>query len=218
VATDVAALAARYTAVRQDLDRTVGRAQQVVRAGKAVEAETGRLEQQVGLYAKAGALLTTIGEQAQESARAQFEGLATQALQVIFGEGLSFRFAAGESGGQATLEPVIRSEYGGTVTETPVMDARGGGMAAVTGFVLRLVMVLLSPGVRKILFLDETFGMVSQNHVADVAGFLREVADRTGVQIVMITHDPVYAEYADVKVRLVLGKDGMTQVFEGESE
>lgn len=217
--TDIAALAGQVRQCRQGLDRLAGRAQQVVKAGKEAEREADRLAGQVDLYAKTGALLTTIGEQAQESARAKFEDLATRALQVIFGEGLSFRLVPGETGGQATLEPVIRSEHqGGLVIETSVMDARGGGMAAVTGFVLQLVMVLLSPRVRKILFLDEPFSHVPQANVTAVAEFLREVADTMGAQVVMITHEPVFADYADVKVRLVLGPDGVTQVFEGESE
>lgn len=215
---DVRSLAEQVRARRRQLDREAGRAQQVVKDGKAAEAEIARLAAEADRHAKAGALLTRIGEQRQETARLQFEQLATQALQVIFGEGLSFHFQAGESGGQATLEPVIRSMYGDTEIETPVLDARGGGLAAVTGFVLRLVMVLLTPHVRKVLFLDETFSFVGESYTGRLAEFLRQVADSTGVQVVMITHDSVYAQYADVKIRLVPGAGGRTQVIVGESE
>jgi DNA repair exonuclease SbcCD ATPase subunit len=90
-------------------------------------------------------------------------------------------------------------------------------MAAVTGFALQLVMVLLDSRSRKILFLDESFGFVSEAYVDRVAEFLREVT-RSAVQIVMITHNRVFAQYADVRVRLALGPDGLTQVFEGETE
>jgi DNA repair exonuclease SbcCD ATPase subunit len=217
-ATDVAALAARVRRCRQHLDRQAGRAQQVAKDGKAAEAESEALAARADLYAKTGALLTTIGEEKQESARALFEDLATRALRAIFDDGLSFRLLPGESGGQATLEPVIRSQYEGRVIETPVMDARGGGMAVVVGFILRLVMVKLTPGAQQILFLDETFAMVSEAYRAPLAGFLREVAAKAGVQIVMITHDPIYAQYADVTVRLALGSDGVTRVFADEVE
>jgi DNA repair ATPase RecN len=216
--TDVAALAAEVRQRRRDLDRQAGRAQQVATAGQAAEAEIERLAAQVDLHAKVAALLTSIGEEAQESARAQFEELATQALQSIFGESLSFRLVPGESGGQATLEPVIRSDYNGTVTETPVMDARGGGMVVVVGAILRLVMILLTPTARKIIFLDESFAHVSAVYRQPLARFLREIADRADMQVVMITHDPVYAEYADMQVRFALGPGGVTQAFEGEAE
>jgi hypothetical protein len=216
--TDVAALAAEVAARRRELDLLAGRAQQVASAGKAAEAEIAALEYQAGLTARVAALLTTIGEQAQESARARFEDLATRALQVIFGAELSFGLVPGESGGQPTLEPVIRSDYGGTITQTSVMDARGGGMAEVTGFVMRLVMLLLTPGARRVLFLDESFGFVSDSFTARVAEFLREVADKAQVQIVLITHDPVYAQHADQCIRLVPGERGRARAVEGESE
>jgi len=118
--------------------------------------------------------------------------------------------------GQATVEFVIRSTYedGHDVdsVETPVMDARGGGMAAVTGFLLRLVVLLLTPGARRILFLDESFAMVSEEYREALGQFLREVCDKAGAQIVMITHDEVYSAFADTHYSLSLASDGTTEV------
>lgn len=216
--TDLASLAAAVQGTRRSLDRQAGRAQQVAKAWQQAEADITRLEDQAELYAKVAAMLTRIGEEAQESAREMFDDLATRALQDIFGEEFTFRLVPGEAGGQVTLEPVIRSEYDGEVIETPVLEARGGGMAVVVGFVLQLVMVLLTPGARKILFLDETFAFVSESYTDRLAEFIAKVAKSKGVQVVMITHDRTFAQYADVKVRLVLGPGGVTQVYEGESE
>jgi len=216
--TDVAVLAQAVRDRRSFLDRQAGRAQKVATDGLAVEAAITGLEHQVDVHAKTSALLTSIGEQAQESARERFEALATQGLQYIFGEEYSFRFEPGESGGQATLEPLIRSEHDGMGIETSVTDARGGGYAQVTGFVLRLVMVKLSPKARDLLALDESFGMVAQSLEPRVAEFLRDVARQVGVQIILVTHSGVYGDYADARYRLVLGRDGVTQVYEGESE
>lgn len=215
---DLDALASRALAVQRRLDREAGRAVALARAGKAAAAEIERLEAAVDLHAKVAALLTSMGEERQEAARAMFEDLATRALQVIFGEELSFHLLPGEVGGQATLEPVIRSPYGDRVLETAVVDARGGGMVVVVGFVLRLVMVKLTPGARQVLFLDESFRFVSESFIDRLGAFLREVADRMGVQVFMITHDKSLVQFADVTVRLARGPDGRTQVFEGEAE
>ena len=216
--TDLASLATAVQVTRRDLDRQAGRAQQVAKSWQAAEQDIARLTERTELYAKTAALLTAIGEEAQESARAMFDDLATRALQDIFGDEFSFRLVPGETGGQVSLEPVIRSEYDGEVIETPVLEARGGGMAVVVGFVLQLVMVLLTPGARKILFLDETFTFVSESYTDRVAEFIAKIARSRDIQIVMITHDRTFAQYADVRVRLVLGPGGVTQVFEGESE
>jgi chromosome segregation ATPase len=211
-------LAGQVQAARRRLDRLSGRAEQVAAAGKAAEADITRLEELADVCAKTAALLTSIGEEQQESARRLFEDKATEALRFIFDESLSFRLVPGEAGGQVTLEPVLQSEHDGETMETPVLEARGIGLAVVIGFVLQLVMVKLSPRAAKILFLDESFAFVSVSYRARLAAFLREAADRMGVQIVMSTHDPVYTEAADVLVRLAMGPDGVTRVFEGEAE
>jgi DNA repair ATPase RecN len=217
-ASDLDGLCAVIARCRQAVEREAGQAELVAAQGAAAEADVARLEAAVALHVKVQALLTTIGEEAQETARGQVEGLATRALQVIFGPELSFHLVPGERGGQATLELVIRSDYGGTVTETAVLEARGGGMAAVVGFVLRLVVLLLTDGARRFLAMDETFAHVSESYASGVAEFLREVADKAGVQLLLITHSPVYGDYADANLRLVLGPDGITQVHEGETE
>ena len=216
--TDVAGLAARVAARRRQLDREVGRAQQVVADGEAAEAAIAELERLTDTCAKTAALLTTFGEQGQEGARAQFEAGASRALQMIFGTELSFGLVPGESGGQPTLVPVIRSVYGGTITETSVLDARGGGMAAVVGFVTRLVMLQHTPGARRVLFLDESFGMAAKGFEPRIAEFLRMVADQAGVQIVLVTHSDAYSDLADTEIRLELGPDGLTRAYEGRSE
>jgi len=204
---------------RQVLDRKAGQAMEVASRGLAAERELAVLADQRELYQQAEALLTSIGEEAQETARAQVEGLVTRGLQVIFGDDLSFHLVPGERGGQATMEFMLRS-YGSpsNALDTPVMEARGGGMAAVVGFALRLVVLLLTPGSRKFLALDETFAHVSASYESRVAEFLREVADKAGVQLLLVTHSPSYSDMADKKVRLAIGPDGLTEVHEGETE
>jgi hypothetical protein len=174
-----------------------------------------RLRSKAELEGKVAALLTTIGEERQESARAQVEELVTRALQAIFDKNLSFHMVQSVRANRAEVDFVIRSTYGGEVIDTPVLDARGGGTAAVVGFVLRLVVLLLTPGTRRFLALDESFAHVSASYEPRVAEFLREVADKAGVQILLITHSDAYGDLADARYRLSLGPDGITVVEEG---
>lgn len=216
--TSVSELAVAVRARRRELDRQHGAAEQVARAGNAAEAEVERLRGQAELHEQVGALLTRIGEEAQETARAQVEGLVTRALQVVFGPHLSFHVVPDEVGGQAVLQLAIRSDYGGPVTEMPVLDAHGGGLAAVVGYVLRLVELLLTPGARRILALDETFAHLSRDRVEAMARFLREVTDKARVQQIVVTHDPDLGAYADVRVTLGLGPAGLTSVHQDEAQ
>ena len=157
-----ASLAAAVRLRRQQLDRQAGQAEQLAAQISATEAELAGYRALAELNARAGALLTTIGEETQETARGKVQELATRALQVVFGPEHEFLLKPGERGGQATLELLVRSRYpNGTVVETGVLEARGGGMAAVIGYVLRLVVLLLTPDLANVLFLDETFAHVS---------------------------------------------------------
>jgi hypothetical protein len=233
-------------AVRQRtgaLEREAGEAVAVARQGKAAEAEVASLRAALELHEKAVRVLSSIGEEHQEAARAQVEGLVTRALQVVFSEELSFHLVPSVSGNRAVVDFVLRSTYpctwcrgtgrdndeagspcvyckgaSETVIDTPVMEARGGGMAAVVGFVLRLVVLLLTPGARRFLALDESFAHVSASYEPRVAEFLREVADKAGVQLLLITHSTAYGDVADTSYRLVLGEGGVTEVRAGESE
>ncbi|MEV0089977.1 ABC transporter ATP-binding protein [Streptomyces sp. NPDC050738] len=57
-----------------------------------------------------------------------------------------------------------------------------------------------------VLFGDEPTGALDTTTGAEVMSMLRELVDRDGQTIVMVTHDPAAAEYADRLVRLVDGR------------
>jgi hypothetical protein len=217
--TGTAELARAVERRRSELDRRAGQLEQLQHQIGVTETELAGLRAQAGLHARVALRLTATGELAQETARAKVEDLATRALAVIFGPEHAFVLKPGDRGGQATLDLLVRSAYpDGKIVETGILEARGGGMAAVLGYVLRLVKLLLTPEIRNILFLDETFGHVSASVEPRVAEFLRLVSDRTGVQHVLITHSTVYGDFADQAVRLEQGADGITVVHRGESE
>ncbi|MFI6978693.1 ABC transporter ATP-binding protein [Embleya sp. NPDC050154] len=56
-----------------------------------------------------------------------------------------------------------------------------------------------------VLFADEPTGALDSSTAADVLSLLRRAVDDTGATIVMVTHDPVAASYADRVVFLAAG-------------
>jgi putative ABC transport system ATP-binding protein len=57
-----------------------------------------------------------------------------------------------------------------------------------------------------VVFADEPTGNLDSRSGKDVLGFLRRSVDEYGQTVVMVTHDPVAAEYADRTVRLADGR------------
>lgn len=199
---------------RRVLDALSGEARSVLTRGKNLQTEISELTQAVSTLEKTSLLLNSLGEERQFKAQTVIEELVTRGLQQIFDETLSFHIIASTKAKAASIEFLVRTSLpGGTVVDTPVMDARGGGLAATIGFLLRVVIMLLRGGARQdnILVLDETFAHVSDDYLDGVGEFLRELVDRTGIQIVMVTHQNQFLEFAD-KVYRFTAVDGKTQV------
>ena len=179
-----------------------------------IKSEMDALQAQILNLDKSSIVLNSIGEERQLAAQDTIEKLVTTGLQQIFDDSLSFHIIQSVKAKAASVEFVVRTTLaGGGIVDTPVMDARGGGLAATIGFLLRVVILLLKNGKDKdnILILDETFAHVSDEYLEGVGEFLRQLVDTTGIQIVMVTHQPVFGEYADAVYRFT-AEDGKTRV------
>lgn len=198
--TELDELQQQVRARRRELDGLSGEARSVLMRGKELTQEIGELVDEQAILDRVTGLLNSLGEQRQLAAQNKIEELVTRGLQTIFDDSLSFHIVQTTKAKAASIEFLVRSTAPGLVVDTPVMDARGGGLATVIGFLLRLVVMLLRGGNRQenILILDETFAMVSAEYLEPLGQFLREVVDKTGVQIVMVTHQPEFEEFADV--------------------
>jgi DNA repair exonuclease SbcCD ATPase subunit len=77
------------------------------------------------------------------------------------------------------------------------LDSFGGGAAALISFVLRLaVMTRMSMG--NLLLLDESMSALANKYVPAAAAFMRELSEKTGINILMVTHNPEFLQQAHV--------------------
>lgn len=198
---------------RREHDALNGEARSVLTRAKEVKEEIALLQKEITLLDQSSIVLNSIGEERQLKAQDTIEQLVTRGLQQIFDDSLSFHIVQSVKAKSASVEFVVRTTLtDGGVVDTPVMDARGGGLAATIGFLLRVVILLLKGKSQdNILILDETFAHVSDEYLEGVGEFLRELVDKTGIQIVMVTHQPVFSEYADAVYRFST-ENGKTKV------
>ncbi len=202
--------------VRRNVDRLSGEARLVATQGKQTQEEIAKLEAQIELHERVSAVLSGIGEKRQMTAQSKIETLVTHGLQTVFGAGLSFHIVQSMRGKTVVAEFLVRTTLAdGRVIDTDVMSARGGGLAAVVGFLLRLVVLLLSKQRQEtLLILDEPFTHLSKEYVPLMAEFLRELADKTGIQILLVSHQDELTEVADKRYRFSLDNHGWTVVTE----
>lgn len=208
--TDLGDLESRLRAARSTIDRQIGELGYIEASATTIDSEIADLKDEVEVYSQVSILLNSIGEQQQVGLQNKIESLVTKGLHTIFADNLSFHLVQSTKANTQSIDFIVRTEMeDGTQIDTPVLDARGGGVAATVGFLLRLVMLLMSPRTKNnpVLFLDETFAHLSKDRAGLMAEFLREVVDKTRVQIVMVTHDDAFAEVADRAYRLSLRDD-----------
>lgn len=205
-------LSESFDAKRQALAEDIGVAKATARRAEELTGEVERLKIEIASLEKAAAALTTIGEERQREAQEQIELLVTQGLQKIFGPQLSFKVVQSVKGRTPIVEfLIVTTMPDGSARETDILNAMGGGVSAITGFLLRLVVLLLDKSsTRRILVLDETFAHVSDTYLPALAEFLREIVDKANMQIIMVTHQEHFTSVADKAYRFQLGNDGYT--------
>lgn len=198
-------------------ERRVGEAKALAQQGKQAQQQAEDAKELVISCEEAVAFLNSFADARQEKVQRQVEDLVTHGVQTIFGDGLTFHVISEQKSNRTEVHFVLRSLMGDQTVETPILDARGGGVAAVIGFLLRLIVTLLRED-RPLLVLDETFAQLSADYEPRLAEFLRELVDRTGVQILMVTHSESFSEHADKVYRFGQQKGETSVVLEGEAD
>jgi DNA repair exonuclease SbcCD ATPase subunit len=211
----VAELAAEVSATRRVLATRQGEAAALARQYRELQAELAELASVRSAADRVSGVLASIGSERDAAARAQVEALVTAGLMAIFEENLSFHLVESTTRQTPQIDFVVKTHLpDGSSFETDVLSARGGGLAAVVGLLLRVVLILLTRASGKkapdVLVLDETLAHLSREYLDAAGQFLRTLVDSTGLQLIMVTHQSELVEFADVVYRLRLDVEGRT--------
>jgi ABC-type uncharacterized transport system ATPase component len=81
--------------------------------------------------------------------------------------------------------------------EADPMTSFGGGAAVVSSLVLRLA-VMARLNMANLLLLDESMSALALRYIPAAADFMRQLAEETGVNIFMVTHNEEFMAHAHV--------------------
>lgn len=205
---------------RQELLTEAGLARALVLRGQQLESEVAELSTRRLTAERVAGVLSKLAEERDSEARSQVESLVTAGLNAIFGdtgECLSFHLVESTQRNSSHIDFFVRTtKPDGESFETDVLSARGGGVAAVIGVLLRVVLILLTrqtgQPVSSTLVLDESLAMLSSDRLEAASAFLRTLADSASLQVVMVTHQTELTESADSVFRLFLDVGGVSHV------
>jgi DNA repair exonuclease SbcCD ATPase subunit len=161
-----------------------------------LEAEEAEARRKADIYQRCSEICKKWLEDSLEKNVTSMADLATMGLHhVIKDQDLKFKIVQEAKYNRMAMKFVLEeTDANGTVEGDP-LNSYGGGAAAVISLVLRLaVMSRMKMG--NLLLLDESMSWIANAYVPNAASFMRHLAERTGVNILMVTHNPEFVANA----------------------
>lgn len=197
----------RLTSLSEDLSKILGRRDAVREALQASRASVRVLAEKVDLLDLVSALLRSlIDAEITEGVKA-IEVLQTEGVRAVFDDqDLSVRAEVEVLRGKVNVSLLTSQKKGGETIESASLDGFGGAVSTVQSVLLRLALIFRR-GLRPVLFLDESLPAFDEKYVLNMASFLKTLCARTGVDILLVTHNPLLVEAADRAYRIRRDKD-----------
>lgn len=153
-------------------------------------------------------ILKQVGLQTQQQLVYHVSDVTSVALESVFDEPYKLQLDFVERRGKTECD--ILFDKGG-VTIDP-MTASGGGVIDLAAFALRIASWSMKvPQTRGIIILDEPFKHLSKNLHDRASQMLKMLADKLGLQFIIVTHEPSLGLSAD-KVFEVKQRKGVSSV------
>ena len=159
---------------------------------------------------KAQAFLQKVAQDTQGNLKIHVEDIVQLALDAIFPGKYSFEVQFNIAYGKTTAELVFISKQSGHTVDP--MIASGGGVVDVCSFALRLACWTLSRGVDKVVILDEPMKHLSAGLRDSACNMIKSLADKLGVQFIIVTHMDELEACADKLIQVKLDKDGVSYI------
>lgn len=178
-----------------------------------------RLEEHRDDLIKARWLINDVAESTQNLFKDRVEKLTTLAIRSVFDRPYEFKLKFEKKRNKVECRLVIEEDG----EEFVPKDETGGGVLPIISFALRVVMWSLEdPKSRPVIMLDEPL-KGSIGHKGDLlnktAMMLKEVSDRLGLQLIIVTHEPTFLDIADRAYEVIReGKESVVKLIKGEEE
>lgn len=204
--------------LRSNLEQARGKRDLLVQQKGQKDAELQEIISNISTWEQVQILLSKSSEFAREQLKQKIEETVTAALRSVFEDpGISFHIELSTGANPAASWQVISTYKDFEVAANPE-DAKGGGVTDVVSLALRLSLLELArPKHEGPVILDEPGKMISREYLSNVAAFLKKYGEKTGRQIIMVTHHDILADAADMAwfVRLEKGVSKTERVLGG---
>jgi len=197
-------------AVERERTRRDGLQNQIKEIRKALDG----LVQQSDSAMKARTLMSEASRLTQIRVKERIEGLVTLAIRSVFDRDYHFILNIEIKRNKSEIQLLVQE--GGKEPYVP-KDDQGGGILDVISYALRVVLWSLeNPRSRPLFILDEPMKWTGVL-ITRAGRMIKEISEKLGIQVLMVTHDPELMEVGD-RVWRVEFADGRSVVTEERRE
>jgi DNA repair exonuclease SbcCD ATPase subunit len=187
----------------EETARILGRRDATRNGLKEAQVSVRALEERADLLDLVAALIRSlIDAEITEGVKA-IETLQTEGVHAVFDDQeISVRADVEVLRGKVNVSLVtIQKQENGDNIEGVSLEGFGGAVSTVQSVLLRLALIFRR-GLRPVLFLDESLPAFDERYVLNMAAFLKTLCARMGVDILLVTHNPILVEAADRAYRI----------------
>ena len=169
-----------------------------------------KLNNKLQAIEKAQLFLQGVAQVTQENLKIQVEDIVNLALDTCFPDEYLFSIDFDISRGKT--EASLKFTDKRTGREVDPMNASGGGVVDLTSFALRVACYVLERNSDNVIILDEPFRFLSRDLQARAGTILKELSNKMGIQIIMVTHIGEIIDVADRLFEVSKNKNGVSAV------
>ncbi len=150
----------------------------------------------VRICREALSFLQDVADTRRNSLKTKIESVLSEALRVIYGLNYRVQLVYSVKNNRSNMEiEVVKNTPAGEVPRT--MDGFGGGVSDSIAVPLRLLVMLGSRQTDKVAILDEAYKHVDPDRIETVANFIKDISNKLGVQIILLSHHDIMQNVAD---------------------
>jgi DNA repair exonuclease SbcCD ATPase subunit len=159
-------------------------------------------------HEQAKEIIRTVGQQTQNQIRFHIEDVVSMALDAVFVD--PYKFAVEFVQRRNKTECDLYFVRDGNKVDP--LTASGVGAVDVAAFALRIASWSMStPHSNNVIILDEPFRFLSENYQEQAGNMLKEISQKLGIQLILITHNATLAGCADKTFNVSIRK-GISKV------
>jgi DNA repair exonuclease SbcCD ATPase subunit len=196
--------------LRNKLEQQKGQLQQVESSLTLLQIQLKEKGRSLRQHEQAKEIIRTVGLQTQQQLQISISDITSLALEAVFPDPYSLEVEFIQRRNRTECDLYFMRDG----NKVDPLTASGVGAVDVAAFALRIASwSMMQPRTNNVIILDEPFRFLSENYQELAGKMLKGISQKLGIQLIIVTHNPILAEVADKTFQVSI-KKGISQVKE----